>query len=108
MADLPPYSGAHRDTDEDSGAESSRGSTTGAPRWVKATGVIAVVLVVVVGVMLLTGGGSHGPGRHTGGQPPSSVTPSGGGAGGPSPSGVRPPGGAGGHRSPAGGHAPRS
>ena len=29
--------------------------------------VIAVVVVVLVGVMLLAGGGEHGPGRHSGG-----------------------------------------
>ena len=44
MADLPPYS---------------------TPRWVKIVGIIALVLVLLVGIMLLTGvGGDHGPGRH--------------------------------------------
>ncbi len=42
MADLPPYS---------------------TPRWVKIVGIIVIVLVV--GLMLVTGvGGEHGPGRH--------------------------------------------
>jgi hypothetical protein len=31
------------------------------PRWVKISGIIAVVVVLLVGAMLLTG---HGPGRH--------------------------------------------
>jgi hypothetical protein len=46
----------------------------GTPRWVKAFGIVAIVLVVLVAIMLLSG---HGPGRHTssgdaGGQVPSS------------------------------------
>ncbi|HLM22692.1 MAG TPA: hypothetical protein VK390_14355 [Propionibacteriaceae bacterium] len=49
----------------------------GTPRWVKVFGIIAIVVILLVVIMLLTG---HGPGRHTlsgdaGGQvPPSSVT----------------------------------
>jgi hypothetical protein len=40
----------------------------GTPRWVKAFGIIALVLVLLVVVLLLTGrGGGHGPGRHTSG-----------------------------------------
>jgi len=74
MADSPPYG--------DTGDGPALGSTTGAPRWVKVFGVIALVLVLLVVILLLVGG--HGPGRHTasgeaGGQPPSSsVTGSGG------------------------------
>ena len=44
MADLPPY-------------------TT--PRWVKLAGIIVLILVLVFGVLQLTGiAGEHGPGRH--------------------------------------------
>jgi hypothetical protein len=44
MADLPPYS---------------------TPRWVKVAGIIALVLVLLIGIMFLTGiGGGHGPARH--------------------------------------------
>lgn len=39
-------------------------SPSGTPRWVKVFGVIALVLVVLIGVMLVAGG-EHGPGRHT-------------------------------------------
>ena len=41
----------------------------GAPRWVKVSGIIAIVVVLLVVVVLLLGGGpgGHGPGRHTGG-----------------------------------------
>jgi hypothetical protein len=35
--------------------------TTRTPRWVKVFGVIAVLVVLLIAVMLLTG---HGPGRH--------------------------------------------
>jgi hypothetical protein len=34
----------------------------GTPRWVKVFGIIAIVVVLLVVFMLLTG---HGPGRHT-------------------------------------------
>ena len=41
---------------------------TGTPRWVKVTGAVALLFVVLLAVLLLTGrGGEHGPGRH--GQP---------------------------------------
>ena len=44
MADLPSYS---------------------TPRWVKIVGIVALVLLLLLGIMLLTGvGGDHGPGRH--------------------------------------------
>ena len=54
----------------------NRPSYPGTPRWVIAFGIVAIVLVVLVAIMLLSG---HGPGRHTssgdaGGQvPPSGV-----------------------------------
>jgi hypothetical protein len=90
MADPAPYP----DTGDD--VEPDRGSITSTPRWVKVSGLIALVLVLLVGVMLLVGGGSHGPDRHTGD------------AGGQTPSagGDTPPSGAGGHTPPPGGHAP--
>ncbi|TIS69601.1 MAG: hypothetical protein E5W92_01515 [Mesorhizobium sp.] len=45
MADPPPYPGA--------------------PRWVKVTGSIAIVLVLLIIAVVFTGvGGPHGPGRH--------------------------------------------
>lgn len=43
MADLPPY-------------------TT--PRWVKVLGIIALVLVLLLAILHLTGVGNLGPGRH--------------------------------------------
>jgi hypothetical protein len=33
----------------------------GTPRWVKVSGIVVILLVVLVAIMLLAG---HGPGRH--------------------------------------------
>ena len=44
MANLPPYS---------------------TPRWVKVMGIIALVVVLLLSILHLSGvGGNHGPGRH--------------------------------------------
>ena len=46
----------------------------GAPRWVKLTGIIVLILALLFAIILVTGvAGSHGPGRHGGGgdTPPS-------------------------------------
>lgn len=54
----PPENQAYRDR--------QHGETTvGAPRWVKVSGVVALIIVGLLVVMLLVGGGNHGPGRHT-------------------------------------------
>jgi hypothetical protein len=34
----------------------------GTPRWVKLSGIMVVIVILLVGIILLTGG--HGPGRH--------------------------------------------
>jgi hypothetical protein len=62
MADPPPYSNSGDDT----GVGVDRESTTGMPRWVKVSAIVALILVVLVVVMLLLGGGpgDHGPRRH--------------------------------------------
>ncbi len=102
MANLPPYP----DTGDETGVGSDVGSTTGAPRWVKVFGIIALVLVVLVGILLMTGGG-HGPGRHAGGQAPASTTTEVVEVGAQSPfSSVTESGGVGGHKPPAGGNKP--
>ncbi len=44
-------------------------STYRTPRWVKVFGIIALALVLLIGVMLLSGG-EHGPGRH---MPPTEI-----------------------------------
>ena len=63
------------------------GTSEQSPRWVKVGGVVALVVVVVLAIVLVTGrGGDHGPGRHA---PPADTARSG----------------ESGHRPPAGGHA---
>ena len=52
-----------------------RGDDTRTPRWVKAFGIITLLVVLVFVVLMLAGGGDHGPGRHfptggAGGQTP--------------------------------------
>jgi hypothetical protein len=34
----------------------------GTPRWVKVFGIVTLVVIVLLGIVLLSGG--HGPGRH--------------------------------------------
>lgn len=56
MADLPPYPGL--------------------PRWMKISGIIAIVLALLVAVIVFTGiGGPHGPGRHMSSGDPGGHTP---------------------------------
>jgi uncharacterized membrane protein len=44
MTDRPPYPGT--------------------PRWVKVSGIVALVLVVLVVIVMVVSGGNHGPSRH--------------------------------------------
>lgn len=96
MADPPP----NLDTGDDTGV-SPDPSTTGMPRWVKVFGIIGIVLVLLVAIMLVTGGGpgSHGPRRHTQseGSPAGQTEPPTDTAG-----GDRPPGAVGRHTAPSG------
>jgi hypothetical protein len=49
----------------------------GTPRWVKISGLVALVVLVLFVVVLVVGGGEHGPGRHQFGDhtvPPPGVT----------------------------------
>lgn len=41
-----------------------RKTTTNTPRWVKVSGIIAIVLVLLVVLIMIVSGGKHGPGRH--------------------------------------------
>lgn len=79
MTNRPPYPDSGEDID--TGLAPDRRRTTGAPRWVKVFGIIALGLAVLFVGLKLTGlGGDHGPGRHTGGggTPSSGVTEDGG------------------------------
>jgi ABC-type transporter Mla subunit MlaD len=42
-----------------------REPTAGTPLWVKVFGIIAVFVVLLVVVLLVFGGGEHGPSRHS-------------------------------------------
>jgi hypothetical protein len=45
---------------------------TGTPRWVKVFAIIALIVVLLLGILKLTGfGGEHGPSRHA---PPVGIT----------------------------------
>jgi hypothetical protein len=68
MADSPPYPDSNSGTGEGASEEPDRRSTTGAPRWVKVFGVIALVLILLFVILHLTG---RGLGGHT---PHSNVT----------------------------------
>ena len=59
-------------TGNDIGGGPYREPPPGTPRWVKVFGLIALVVLVLFVVVLLIGGGEHGPGRHSG--PPPGVT----------------------------------
>lgn len=48
----------------DDGAGPGSGSPPGMPRWVKVSGLIALVLIVLVVGALLLADGDHGPRRH--------------------------------------------
>lgn len=61
MADPSSYP----DATDDTSVGPSRESTTGTPRWVYVFGIIALIVVLLFVAVMLVGGGSHGPSRHT-------------------------------------------
>lgn len=65
MADPAPSPESNLGTGDDVDASPGRGSPPGAPRWVKVSGIIALVLALLVAVVLLLGGGGHGPAQHS-------------------------------------------
>ncbi len=74
MSKLPDVSS---DAKGDTGVRPTEVRPPSIPRWVKVTGIIAIVLVLAFVVLRFTGHGpsSHGPSRHTSGE----NTPHGGG-----------------------------
>ncbi len=75
-----PDSPVDPDVRDAAGEEPEGGSTVGTPRWVKVSGIVVVVLVVVFVILQLLGvGGRHGPARHTpAGDTPGGPTPTSG------------------------------
>lgn len=39
------------------------------PRWALVLGFVTLIVILVAVIMMVAGGGQHGPGRHTGGEP---------------------------------------
>jgi hypothetical protein len=63
MTDRPPD--RNRDAADDTNVEPGREPTPGTPLWVKAFGLIAIIVVLLIAVIVFTGaGGPHGPQRH--------------------------------------------
>jgi len=58
-----PDSSSYPDAGDATDVGPDRESTTGTPRWLRVSAIVAVVLVVLVVVVLVVVGG-HGPGRH--------------------------------------------
>ncbi|NUQ73897.1 MAG: hypothetical protein HUU21_10095 [Polyangiaceae bacterium] len=56
MADPPPYP----DPGDDTGVGPDRESSTSTPRWVKVSGLITVIMVLLFVVVHLAGGGFRG------------------------------------------------
>ena len=52
-------------------------NSPGTPRWVKTLGKIAAVLAVLAGLLMVFGGGQHGPWRHFSSATEPAATPSG-------------------------------
>jgi hypothetical protein len=50
-----------------------RRPTPATPRWVWVGGIIAVIVLLMLIVLTVTGNGSHGPGRHLSAGGPSSM-----------------------------------
>jgi hypothetical protein len=65
---------ANNDSEEREDKAPRTDTTVGAPRWVKVSGVIGLVVVLVFVLVLVVGGGNHGPGRHSDGDPPPGMT----------------------------------
>jgi hypothetical protein len=52
-------------SNSDNGVRSTEDRPPSAPRWVKVSGIIVIILVLLLAILKITGiGGNHGPGRH--------------------------------------------
>ena len=61
MAEHPGYPDTNDRANDGRGVE----APPGVPRWVWVSAIVVGVLVVLGFVVMLVGGGQHGPGRHT-------------------------------------------
>ena len=79
----------NEEPDDAATRESDPDEQTGVPRWVRVFVIVGVIVIIGFIVLMVAGGGNHGPGRHLRSgddtAPTSSFT---------------------GHPAPAGGHAP--
>ena len=64
MTDRPRHPDAPGSGDRDVNP-ADRSTQPGAPRWVKVFALVAVVLIVLLGALHLTGNGLGSPGSHT-------------------------------------------
>lgn len=51
-------------SNSDNGVRPTEDRPPSTPRWVKVSGIIAIVLVLLVVIMMFFSGGKHGPMRH--------------------------------------------
>ncbi|MDQ3717022.1 MAG: hypothetical protein M3381_13585 [Actinomycetota bacterium] len=66
MTDPPRYPDRDLAAGNETGLRPDRESTTGMPRWVKVSAIVALIVVLLFLVVMLTGGGAgHGPSRHS-------------------------------------------
>lgn len=62
MRKLPDFNG---DTGDDTDVKPTADRPPSTPRWVKVSGIIAIVLILLFVILKLTSvGGGHGPSRH--------------------------------------------
>lgn len=65
MSKLPnSTSDTGNDTGDDTDVRPTENRPPSTPRWVKVSGIIAIVLVLLVVIMMFISGGKHGPMRH--------------------------------------------
>ena len=55
---------SNSNTGHDTGVKPTENRPPSTPRWVKVSGIIAIVLVLLVVIIMFISGGKHGPGRH--------------------------------------------
>jgi len=55
MADSPSYPDSTPNTDDDTGRGPDRGSAPGMPRWLKVSGIIVIVFILLVVIAVATG-----------------------------------------------------